>query len=161
MVAVFRLTKVMTMFDLSSWATMLQEYQHAIGSIAAVSALIFAGSILLVPWLVVRIPEDYFATARRPKTLFADEHPLLRWTGLILKNFLGVVLMLAGIAMLLLPGQGLLTIAIGLLLLDFPGKHNLERQIVRMSPVLKSINWLRRRAKVPPLVLTNDSWRGS
>ena len=81
---------------------------------------------------------------------------MLRWTGLIVKNLVGAGLVLAGLAMLLLPGQGLLTIAIGVLLIDFPGKHNLEGKIIRVSPVLKSINWLRRKAKVAPLELEED-----
>ncbi len=142
------------MFDLPSW--LLHEHKHAVWWVAAFSGLVFVGSLVLVPWLVVRIPTDYFAKPRRPRIPFADQHPVLRWTGLIVKNLVGAGLVLAGLAMLLLPGQGLLTIAIGVLLIDFPGKHNLEGKIIRVSPVLKSINWLRRKAKVAPLELEKD-----
>ena len=135
----------------------LHDHKEAMWWVAALSAAVFVGSLILVPWLVVRIPEDYFAKPRRPKTPFADTHPLMRWIGLILKNILGVLLVVAGIAMLLLPGQGLLTVAIGILLLDFPGKHGMEKRLIRMGPVLNSINWLRNKAHVPPLVLEGNA----
>lgn len=135
---------------------LLHDHKQAMWWIAACSGLVFVGSLFLVPWLVVRVPEDYFVNPQRPRTLFADQHPLLRWTGLIIKNLAGVSFILAGIAMLVLPGQGLLTIAIGVLLMDFPGKHNLENKLIRMGPVLRSINWLRDKANVPRLVLESN-----
>ena len=131
----------------------LQDHKEAIWWIVAFSGLVFVGSLVVVPWLAVRIPEDYFAGRGRPRLPFADEHPVLRWTALIVKNLVGVVLAAAGIVMLVLPGQGLLTLAIGVLLLDFPGKHTLEGKIIRMPPVLNSINWLRRKANANPLRL--------
>ena len=68
------------------------------------------------------------------------------------KNALGIVLVVAGIAMLVLPGQGILTILAGILLLNFPGRHRFEHWIVSRPPVFRSINWLRRRNGQPPLV---------
>ena len=68
------------------------------------------------------------------------------------KNALGFILVVAGIIMLVLPGQGVFTILIGIMLLNFPGKYRLERWIVARRPVLRSINWLRRRAGRAPLV---------
>jgi hypothetical protein len=144
------------MIDPTSMTTLIQEHKEAIWWIAAFSMAIFIGSLVAVPWLVVRIPVDYFATRRRPKTRFAYEHPLLRWTVWTIRNLLGVILILAGIVMLLLPGQGLLTLAVGVFLMDFPGKHRLERRIIQIRPVRKSINWLRRKANVKPLKLGPD-----
>ncbi len=138
------------------WA-LLQEHREAIWWIAAFSGMVFIGSIIVVPWLVVRIPEDYFLPRKRPRLPFADQHPILRWTGLIIKNLAGGILVLAGLAMLLLPGQGLLTIVVGVLLLDFPGKHRLEGKIIRIGPVLKSVNWLRAKANATPLRLEESS----
>lgn len=142
---------------MSELSLLLHDHKDAVWWIAVVSGFVFVGSLVLVPWLIVRIPTDYFAEKRRPKTPFADEHPVLRWTGLIIKNIIGVALVLAGLAMILLPGQGLLTIAIGVLLLDFPGKHNLEGKIIRRKPIAKSINWVRAKAGVPPLQLDMES----
>lgn len=140
------------MFELTSFL----EHKEAMWWIAAFSGLVFVASLLFVPWLVVQIPADYFLAPRRPKTPFADKHPILRWSGLVIKNLVGGLLVLAGIAMLLLPGQGLLTVAIGLMLLDFPGKHTLEGKVIRFRPVLKSINWMRRNADVSPLRLEKE-----
>jgi hypothetical protein len=50
-----------------------------------------------------------------------------------------------------LPGQGILTILIGVSLMEFPGKYRLERGIIHFGPVLKGINTLRRRYGRPPL----------
>jgi hypothetical protein len=72
--------------------------------------------------------------------------PALRYVLLALKNVLGVVLLIAGLIMLIAPGQGLLTIMIGLTLIDFPGKYRLESWFVTRPAVWKSVNWLRRRA---------------
>ncbi len=55
--------------------------------------------------------------------------------------------------MLMTPGQGLLTILVGLVLTDFPGKHKIEQKLIAMPKVLSSLNWIRAKAKKPPLVL--------
>jgi len=119
----------------------------------ALSALGFIASLALLPWLVVRIPPDYFHQ-RHP---FLDElryrHPVLRWTLFLLKNLFGILVLLMGIAMLVLPGQGLITIMIGLLLLNFPGKFALERWVVTRPGVLRAINWMRGRYGHPPITL--------
>ncbi|REJ76825.1 MAG: hypothetical protein DWQ29_15470 [Planctomycetota bacterium] len=75
-------------------------------------------------------------------------HPVLRWTVRVLKNLLGVFLVLAGLAMSVpaVPGQGLLTILIGITLLDLPGKRKMELAIVRRKRVLRAINWIRAKA---------------
>ena len=62
-----------------------------------------------------------------------------------LKNLIGALLLVLGVIMLFVPGQGLLTMLIGLMLMNFPGKYRLERWLVRRSGVLNSLNWLRRR----------------
>ena len=138
-------------------SVIVQEHKELIWWVAAFSGFVFVGSLIVVPWLVVRIPADYFVPTKRPRTAFASQHPLLRWTGLIIKNLIGALLIFSGIAMLLLPGQGLLTIAIGILMLDFPNKHRMERRIIRVQPVHKSINWLRQKANVGPLQLEAES----
>lgn len=109
--------------------------------ILSIASLVAA--ILFGPLLAARIPEDYFVAERRPPTA----HPLLR----VLKTLLGAALVVAGIAMLVLPGQGLLTILLGLMLMEFPGKYKLERALVSRRFVLRILNAMRRRAGAPPL----------
>jgi hypothetical protein len=121
--------------------------------LAAASTVAFAGSLLIMPWLVVRIPADYFARGRHRPPPWADRHPLIRLLLHLGKNALGGLFILAGIAMLVLPGQGILTIVVGILLLDFPGKRELERRIIARPAILRSINWLRQRKGVAPLVV--------
>jgi len=62
---------------------------------------------------------------------------------------LGLFLSLPGV-----PGQGILTILIGVMLLNFPGKRRLERWLVSRPRVLPVINGLRARFGKPPLLLT-------
>jgi hypothetical protein len=64
---------------------------------------------------------------------------------------LGLVLVLAGVAMLVLPGQGVLTLLIGVVLLEFPGKQWLLRRIAGQPRVLGALNAVRERRGVPPL----------
>jgi len=136
---------------LKDWADALEDHKAVVGWLAFVSLVLFVGCLLIVPWLVARIPADYFDAGRRPRTRFASLHPVLRWIGLIAKNAFGAILILAGVAMLILPGQGLLTLALGVTLIDFPGKHRLERRMIRFPPILHSVNWLRDRAGVEPI----------
>jgi Putative transmembrane protein (PGPGW) len=107
---------------------------------------VFAASPLVAAWLVVRLPRDYFAATKRRQSGWRSRNPMLSLVIGVGRNLLGAVLLIAGLVMLLTPGQGLLSIAVGLALLDFPGKYRLERWLVTRRPVWRSINWLRKRA---------------
>ncbi|MDZ7616514.1 MAG: PGPGW domain-containing protein [Patescibacteria group bacterium] len=121
--------------------------------LTTVSALVFVATLLAVPWFAARIPQDYFAPGRRHRPPWADQHPARRALLMVGKNLVGAVFVVVGLALLVLPGQGLLTILAGIILLDFPGKRRLERWVIGRRPVLQSINWLRRRAGRPPLTV--------
>lgn len=116
-------------------------------------ALLFVASLLFVPWALVRLPADYFHHTRRHSTQWGSLHPLLRVLLRIGKNLLGLLLLVLGVAMLVLPGQGLLTILVGVLFLDFPGKFRCERWLVSRKPVLRAANWLRAKRQRSPLQL--------
>jgi hypothetical protein len=131
----------------------LRAHEVVLGWLSAVSAVMFVGSLLAVPWLLVRIPTDYFLRPHHYIDRWQPRHPLLRIVFLVTKNLMGIVLVLVGAAMLVLPGQGILTIVIGLLFLDFPGKRTLELRLVRQPPVLRAINWMRAKAGRQPLEL--------
>jgi hypothetical protein len=105
---------------------------------------------------MVRLPADYFDT-RTPRHWMKDHHPVLRLAGLIVKNVVGAVFLLAGLAMLFLPGQGILTMLIGISLLDFPGKRKLEAKIVGQHTVLQALNAMRAKFDKPPLTLAPGS----
>jgi hypothetical protein len=125
---------------------------------------IFAASIavalitpIAVGWAVVHLPTDYFTRKERRPSSAWEKYAVLRPLYLIAKNLLGLVLLVAGIAMLVLPGQGLLTIVIGIILMDFPGKYRLERWLATRRPVWQSLNWLRKRARRPELQWPEES----
>ena len=121
--------------------------------LAVFSIISFIGTLMLIPVLVVRIPADYFAEKKRHRwEPWAHEHPVIRWSLLIAKNLLGYIFITLGIVMLVLPGQGVLTILIGVMFINFPGKYRLERWVVTRGPVLKTINNLRQRAGRAPLL---------
>ena len=116
------------------------------------SAVGFVGTLFAIPMILVRLPADYFDT-RTPRHWMKDHHPALRLLGLVVKNVIGVVFLVAGFAMLFLPGQGVLTMLIGISLMDFPKKRELEAKMVGQPTVLGVINSMRQKFGKPPLTL--------
>jgi len=114
----------------------------------------FVVSLAVVGGVLVRLPATYFLGRCGPK-LWIDQHPFVRWCGIFLKNGLGWALIALGTVLSLpgIPGQGLLTILLGVMLLDFPRKRTLERRLIGMPRVLRRVNRLRARFGKPPLVL--------
>ena len=110
-----------------------------------VSLLTFVGSLIVVPWLIGRMRADYFVTHWQAVESRHRSHPALALITLVLRNGLGLVLVVAGLAMLLLPGQGLLTILIGVCVMDFPGKRRMLQRLVSMPQVRQGLNWIRRK----------------
>jgi uncharacterized membrane protein YbaN (DUF454 family) len=86
----------------------------------------------------------------------SNNNPVVRGVFIVVKNVVGYVFIVLGIAMLFLPGQGLLTFLLGIILIDFPGKYRFERWLILRKHVLRSINWLRRRSNCEPLVVDRD-----
>jgi hypothetical protein len=131
----------------------LQENQTLLWWLTGLSLLAFVGTLLVVPALDVRIPHDYFAHPERPPGRWAQSHPALRLAARVAKNVIGGLLVLVGLALLVLPGQGLLTILLGFLMLDFPGKYAFEKRLIARPRVRAALDWLRRRASREPLEL--------
>ena len=118
------------------------------------SVVTFVLSIAVVTVVLVKLPENYFHSSHAREFLVA-RHPALRVVGIVLKNLLGLGLVGLGILMSLpgVPGQGVLTILLGIMLLDFPGKRSLETRIVSRPRVNTADNALRARFGKPPLLL--------
>lgn len=126
----------------------LQTHEGFLGWAALVSLIMFFVTLLTIPLIVIALPRGYLleeggGLARIPR--------LWRWPYLLVKNGIGAALMLAGLGMLILPGQGLLTLLIGLSLMNFPGKRGLIHRIVSRPRVFSTINRLRAKAHRPPL----------
>jgi hypothetical protein len=137
---------------IESFTSFYQDNQAFLGLMAGLSLFMFVVSLLSLPWLLSLIPVDYFQKAEPYRLHHSFEHPVIRTALIGIKNILGWILIPAGIAMLVLPGQGLLTLVMGLLLIDFPGKRNFERSLVSKPSVLKSINWFRKKRGRDPLL---------
>ncbi len=134
--------------EIVSWVS---EYQGLLQWLGGLSLLLFVATLIIFPLIIIYLPEDYFVRQCRDPACQSRHHPAAWFTLMLLKNTLGMVLVLAGLAMLVLPGQGLLTILIGVTLVNFPGKFALERRIVRRPRVSKTLNRIRARAGKPPL----------
>jgi hypothetical protein len=117
---------------------------------SGLSLLALVGTLIGVPWVVARLPRDYFNQSHRAVWRLSSDEPWYALAIGILKNILGALLVLLGAVMLVTPGQGLLTLLVGLLLMNFPGKYQLERWLVGRRGVLPALNWLRRRSDQPP-----------
>ena len=114
----------------------------------------FAASIGMVSFMLVRLPATYFHSSH-DREFLTDRHRAVRWSGLVLKNLTGAALIVLGIIMSLpgVPGQGILTILLGLMLVDVPGKRRWEQKLIKRPQVLRTINRLRAKFDKPPLVL--------
>lgn len=114
----------------------------------ALSLVTLAATLVAVPWVVARLPTDYFSEPRR--------HPLREqlgpgaWALALLKNIFGGLLVLVGFVLLFAPGQGVLMMLVGLLIMNFPGKYRLERILMAREGVFRALNWLRAKRALPP-----------
>lgn len=141
------------MWELWAW---IQANDNLMGMLAASSVAMLVLSVVGLPLAASRLPADYFAASRRGRSPLERRHPAVHGLLLVLKNLLGALFLVAGLAMLVLPGQGLLTLVVALILLDFPGKFRLEQRLVASPMAVAGINWLRRRAGARPLILPDD-----
>jgi ABC-type phosphate transport system permease subunit len=119
-----------------------------------VFAVTFVLNLAIVSFILIRIPANHFGKKHKVE-FWSGPHPAFRAAGIIGKNILGLMLVALGIVLSLpgVPGQGLLTILLGIMLLDFPGKRRLEQKLLSRQEVVKSINSLRARFGRSPLEL--------
>jgi hypothetical protein len=122
---------------------------------AVSSVFMFVGTLIAIPIILMRLPADYF-DVRTPRPWMENHHPILRMIGHVVKNVVGAIFLFAGFLMLFLPGQGVLTMLIGLSLIEFPGKRRVEAKIVGQSTVLSTINAMRAKFDKPPLIIAPD-----
>ena len=135
----------------------LQDREALFAWIGGLSFLTLIVSAIAVPIIVKRMPYDYFLEDDVRADEMRSQHPVLRIIFLILKNLIGGILLAGGILMLITPGQGLLTMVIGLMLMDFPGKRALEIRLIRIGPLNRAIAWIRERGGKRPLALPVES----
>jgi hypothetical protein len=125
---------------------------------AVLFVVTFALSSAVVSFVLVKLPANYFHSSHEREFL-VHRHPVLRAVGIFAKNVLGLVFVVGGVIMAVpgIPGPGVLTILLGIMLLDFPGKRALETWIVSRPRVNGAVNSLRARFGKPPLLLDGVS----
>ena len=130
-------------------------------SIVALFGLTFTLSLAVVGVLLVKLPATYFLDSQ-DRQLWVDHHPAARLLLHVMKNLLGLGLVGLGLLLSLpgIPGQGLLTALIGLMLVDFPGKRGLERRLIGRPRVLRTVNRLRQRYGKAPFLLQEPTRAG-
>ena len=131
---------------LLSWRNVL------IGSAIFIASFLF--NLAIVSVILVKLPADHFSKNRKTE-FWSGRNPALNAAKVIGKNILGVFLVVLGIVLSLpgVPGQGLLTVLLGIMLLDFPGRERLEQKLLSKPSIVNTINRLRGRFGKPPLVL--------
>ncbi|WPE16951.1 PGPGW domain-containing protein [Candidatus Thioglobus autotrophicus] len=123
------------------------QYEELLILVSLISAVVFVLTLLLTPYLLGLIASDYF-TMENPHKL--EIKHIGHIIAVIIKSVIGLALLLAGIIMLVTPGQGVISILLGLFLMEFPGKRKLELKIINHDPTFKTLNWLREKASKPP-----------
>ena len=118
-----------------------------VSSLSGVGLLVFA---IVTPWLIVRMPEDFFSNPQCYNWL--NRKPaMIRVPIRILKNMLALALVIVGVIMFLTPASGLFPMLLGVVLADVPGKLKLQRWILCRTTIRKSITWLRRKFHRKPV----------
>ena len=113
--------------------------------VAAFSVFSVVASVLAVRWQINRLPADYFVAERPPR----PRRGPVAW---VAGNAAGLLVLTLGLILLLTPGQGILLILTGVIMLDLKGLRPLERRIVRRKEVLAAMNWVRRKSGRPDLL---------
>lgn len=114
------------------------------------SLLLFIGSLFFIPYIILKLPANFFKTENRPPVLFLQFGKNTHLFFKIIKNIIGFILLLSGFIMLFLPGQGLITIFLGLGMMDFPGKNQLIKKFIGVPSVLNKLNHFRVNRGLPP-----------
>jgi hypothetical protein len=118
------------------------------------SVLVYAGlfSFLMtltaavsVPFIINMLSDDYFIKEKRRSNIKTIPEYFILIISLVIKNTIGILLFISGFAMLFMPGQGLLTLFISFLFIDYPGKWKLQRRVVRNREIHNALNWIRRK----------------
>jgi len=122
-----------------------------------IGILVFLGTFLvnlgIVSVILVKLPKDHFKSDKSKRV--SGSNATVRVLEVIGKNVAGWLLIALGIVLSVpgVPGQGLLTILLGVMLVDFPGKHRLEQKLLSRPGIIHTINRLRGRFGKPALEL--------
>jgi hypothetical protein len=129
-------------------------------SMTLMNVIIFVGAflfsvllnIVVIAIVFVKIPANYFSTHYQ-QDFMPDSSWHKRWGAFVLKNLAGAAMILIGIVQLIGPGQGILSILTGVILLDIPGKRPFEAKLIGRPAILAAANKLRAKYNKAPLMM--------
>jgi hypothetical protein len=110
--------------------------------LAAAIVVTFLVGLAVLRVLIVRLPSDWFVR----------EEPTRSRASRIARRIAGALLVLVGMALLVLPGPGMLIVAIGVALFDSPRKRQLLAKLLTRPAIGDALDRARARAKQPPFV---------
>ena len=116
-------------------------------------SIFYIAAIILIPQMITRLPADYFMNENRETCFWRGDSQFIKGILISLKNLIGAILLITGIAMIFLPGQGVLTIVAGLLLMNFPYKYKLEKWLMSKPIVMNAFNKVRQKENKEPFKL--------
>lgn len=128
------------------------EYEAVFRAVALGSLAFFLLTPILAPAAIVLMAPDALVRHRirlrdRRKSLAVL---YLAWH--LIKNVLGIGLMGLGFLLLFMPGQGLLTIFIGVLLTDLPGRRKMLIRLLGSGKIRPVVDRLRERYRREALI---------
>ena len=142
----------MEIYGLNFLYVWLENNSYILFYLGIISVLIFIFSIVGLRLFIIAIPSDYFINKKRVSAL--RDSSILLWVFYkIFKNIIGYIFIDIGLLALVLPGQGILMILIGLMMSDYPKKFDLEKKIIKINTVRKGVNWIRIKSNVEKIKL--------
>ena len=125
--------------------TWIENHMYLIMYAGVFSFVLIIITAVSVPFIINSLPADYFLKEKRRSSIKTPLQAFLFIIVLIIKNSVGLILFLSGFIMLFIPGQGLLTIFISLLFIDFPGRWKLQKRAAGNRKISSALNWIRRK----------------
>lgn len=126
------------------------NYAPLLKGLAAGSAVFFVLTPAAAPVLLILMPQDILIRRLSPPSALSRRIPW--FLGHLIKNLIGILLILLGFLLLFLPGQGILTLFTGLLFVNIPGKKRLLSRIIGSGRVRPLVERLRKRCRRAPMI---------
>ncbi len=124
----------------------LAPYIKLLGGISLITFLV---SFFIIPWFIGKLPDDYFLRLSQSNLSKVEKKSLYGVFLLVIKNLFGFFFLASGFIMLFIPGQGILTMVMGILLINVPGKKSFLMKIISQESIRDSLNWLRKKSNKP------------
>jgi len=124
--------------------------------IFSISLITLVVSVFAIRYILIKLPSDYFLDQK--PSFEGKQNLTLSVLFFILRNIIGLIFVLIGLILSLpgVVGQGVLTLLLGLSIMDFPGKRKLQLKIISQQVVINTINLVRAKASKPPLLLPEE-----